>query len=303
MHQLLRNRLHANQLDVRGSLETALPAGLQDSTPRAGQLSLHARVSELGVDGWADPSLVQVWGLRLAAYIVRVDDVAIFTLGRLPRDDATTIEVADRVAAHLGDDEREPSQVEAELGLPEFELRRLSRSGRLLIRWNASTITVRATACDADPEWARIELARRFVQVFGITDATAFATWAGISRADATLSLRGVSRVQATATEFTGTRLLPVDDPYLRLDRPLLVPDADHRASLFARGAVRGAILVDGSIEGWWQRQGSRVTLHPWGKLGDAEAEAWGLPVPGGVTSVVVSSASAVARLPMKSGT
>src|SRR5882724_11297220 len=96
-------RLRANRLDVRGPLADALPAGLQDSAPRAAQLSLHARVDGLPVDGWADPSLRQLWGPRGAAYLVAAADWAVFTVGRLPRSGADQLlALADRVVELLG---------------------------------------------------------------------------------------------------------------------------------------------------------------------------------------------------------
>ena len=71
------------------------------------------------------------------------------------------------------------------------------------------------------------------------------------------------------AEPLTGVRLLPFDDPLTKLDQELLVPDGALRAKVFpavgeSTGYIPGAILVDGAVAGAWQRQGRRVTIHPW---------------------------------------
>lgn len=301
-------RLRANRLHVRGPLADALPAGLQDSAPRAAQLSLHARVDGLPVDGWADPSLRQLWGPRGAAYLVAAADWAVFTVGRLPRSGADPLlALADQVVERLGTDQVDPAVVMPSLGRDVLEIRELARSGRLAVRWDASRITVRAVpAPTMDPVAAQQELARRFIRVFGPTDVRAFTVWARVPRADAIATWRELADELVPVDgghllaryhhlwsddQVTGARLLPGEDPLLRLDRDLLVPDPAHRATLFPRhptGVLRGVIVVDGEIRGWWDRQGTRVHLHPLGNgsLADAAAEAWALPVPGGVTSV-----------------
>jgi hypothetical protein len=307
---LLGYRLRANGLLVRGRLADALPAGVQDSAPRAAQLSLHARVAGLPVEGWADPSLCQVWGPRWAVYLIRAADLAVFTVGRLPRDDHDITGQADRIAAALGDREISPAAVAGELGLGEHDLRGLSRSGRFLLRWDASRVTVRAVDPPAgEPADARRELARRYLLVAGPSDHRAFAKWAAIPPRDAAITFRELSGelvdvdgrqlladhqdLWAPATA-TGVRLLPGEDAFLRPDRDILVPGPEQRAILFPRhptGVLRGAILVAGRVRGWWQRQGGKVGLHPFGDpgcwLADAETEAWTLPIPDGVSEVV----------------
>ena len=51
-------------------------------------LALQARVDDVRPDDWRDERFVQVWGPRGAVWVVRREDVAVFTHGRLPRDDA-----------------------------------------------------------------------------------------------------------------------------------------------------------------------------------------------------------------------
>ncbi|MGJ5816332.1 hypothetical protein [Paludibaculum fermentans] len=87
--QILSFRRRVNALDERlpegeQSLRTAAWAGLQDSVPRAAQLSIHARAAETSPGSWEHPSLVQLWGPRFNDYVVAARDLAVFSLGRLP---------------------------------------------------------------------------------------------------------------------------------------------------------------------------------------------------------------------------
>jgi len=71
--QILAYRRNVQALDERlpagsDSLRRAAWAGLQDSTPRAALLSIHARVQGTGPSTWEDASLVQLWGPRFSAY-------------------------------------------------------------------------------------------------------------------------------------------------------------------------------------------------------------------------------------------
>ena len=91
--QILAFRRTVQALDERlptgpESLRRAAWAGLQDSMPRAALLSIHARVQNTRPDAWEDPSLVQLWGPRFSAYVVAAEDVALFSLGRLPDEGA-----------------------------------------------------------------------------------------------------------------------------------------------------------------------------------------------------------------------
>ena len=79
--------------------------------PRAALLSIHARVDGTQPTAWEDPSLVQVWGPRFSAYVVPADDLALFTLARLPDKGRTRsfgVELANRldefVPAHASPD-------------------------------------------------------------------------------------------------------------------------------------------------------------------------------------------------------
>lgn len=288
-------------------LARAAYAGLQDSSPRAAQLSLNARVEDVGPSSWEDPTLVQIWGPRGADYVVPRDDVAVFTLGRLPRDpdqQRGLEEVADDVHGVLRG-ERMTTRAIGE-ALPQYAdqgsglIRLAAVTGRLHIRWDASRIVViPVDRPDADPEEARIELARRFVRWFGPIDLDRFAWWSGMDPDDAEVSwqaldgelvpveLQGHDRfIHADAEQaltkagpVEGVRLLHPEDTYLRLDRDLLLPNAERRVQLFpapgrSTGFGANAIVLDGEIVGRFARQQANVTLEPWPELTAAEASA-----------------------------
>lgn len=275
-------------------------------------MSLHARVANLPVEGWADRSLCQIWGPRGALYLIDKADFPVFTIGRLPRAGASALQaLAEEVAEQLGNDHVDPRDVMAAVGRDPLEIRDLSRSGRLVVVWDASRVTVQAVpAPNTDPVAAQRELARRFLRILGPATKKAFQTWSRISQADTTTTWR---ELESELTEVTpgryllteyanlwhddnqvnGVRLLPGDDPLLRLDRDQLLPDPTQRTTLFPphpTGVLRGAILVDGQITGWWDRQATKVRLHPFQtntpRLEEIKAEAWQLPIPGGITKV-----------------
>src|SRR5262249_45136516 len=81
--RLLRFRAWAGGLAERrsaGDLIGAAWGGLQDTAPRSALLSLHARAAGVGPDSWADERLAQVWGPRLAVYLVPWNDYGVFTV-------------------------------------------------------------------------------------------------------------------------------------------------------------------------------------------------------------------------------
>jgi hypothetical protein len=297
------------------SLRAAAWAGLQDSMPRAALLSIHARVEATEPTTWADPSLVQVWGPRFSAYIVAAHDVPIFTLGRLP-DDAANRRFAEEMAARLHGflDGRAMTYGEAgrALGIHPNALRYGAPTGRILIRWDGARQPTVWTvpAPDVDAHEARLELARRYLHVFGPGTGEAFAAWAGIPPARGRAAfdalgesltpvrtpigdgwilagdepaLRNASGVPAAA------RLLPSGDAYFLLqaaDRELLVPEANRRGMLWTPRVWPGAVLMKGEIVGTWRRSQGDLTIGAWRRLSRAEreaveVEAASLPLPG----------------------
>ena len=239
--------------------------------PRAAVLSIHARVHGTGAASWSDPSLVQLWGPRFSAYVVAERDRAAFSLGRLP-DELPGRRVAEELAARLDAflHGRRMTYGEAGLGLGEHpnRLRYAAATGRVLIRWEGArqptvwTVTPPAV----DPLVARVELARRYLHVFGPATADAFSTWAGIGpssgRAAFDLLAGSLAPVRTPIGEAwilaedeptfrapgrrpAAARLLPSGDAFFLLqgaDRELLVPDADRRGELWTPRVWPGAV-------------------------------------------------------------
>ncbi|HEX2221140.1 MAG TPA: crosslink repair DNA glycosylase YcaQ family protein [Candidatus Limnocylindria bacterium] len=319
--QILAYRRRVQALEERlppgpESLRQAAWAGLQDSMPRAALLSIHARVDGTRPDALDDPSLVQLWGPRYSTYVVAAADVAPFTLGRLwqdPRRRQRAEDIAARLTAFLDGREMLDRDAGPALGVHPNALRYASPTGTVLVRWDgARAPTVRSVPPPAiDPREARLELARRYLHVFGPTTADAFAEWAGIRPpegrtafealgatlthvrtpigdawilADDEQALRAPARPAAAPA-----RLLPSGDTYFLLqgaDRELLVPEADRRRLLWTPRVWPGAVLVSGEIVGTWRRAGAVVVIEPWRRLALAErnaieAEAASLPLPG----------------------
>jgi hypothetical protein len=318
--QILGHRRRVGALDERlpagaASLERAAWAGLQDSMPRAALLSIHARVSGVGPDTLEDPALVQLWGPRFSAYVVAARDRAVFTLGRLP-DDAKgrqrAEQTADRLAAFLADQQMAYGEAGRGQGVFPNSLRYAAPTGRVLMRWDGArqpTIWM-VPPPKMEAGEARLELARRYLHVFGPSTPASLAEWAGIrppaARAafdalageltpvctaigDAWILSSDDTSFRSNPSPPASARLLPSGDAYWLLqgaDRELLVPHAGSRALLWTPRVWPGALLVDGEICGTWRRAEAKLTIQPWRVLSSAEREAVvmeaeSLPLPG----------------------
>jgi hypothetical protein len=318
--QILAHRRQVGSLDQRlpagaKSLRRAAWAGLQDSMPRAALLSIHARVEGTGPATWEHSSLIQLWGPRYNNYVVTAKDLPVFSLGRLPEDarrrarmHATASQLHDLLAGR-----RIPfGQAGQEMGVVHNSLRYAAPTGRVLMRWDGAKQPVVWTvpAPAMDPQRARLELARRYLHIFGPATAVSFADWAGIQPVDARSAFEGLGReltpvrtplgdawiLAEDEIAFRGrsgppasARLLPSGDAYYLLwgaDRKLLVPEAKRRAALWTTRVWPGALLVNGEIVGIWRRSASEVSIEVWRRLSSeerraAEAEALSLPLPG----------------------
>jgi hypothetical protein len=301
-----------------GAFAEAAWGGLQDSVPRAGVMSLHARVQGTQPDSWEDPSLVQIWFRGGADYIVPRADVGIFTLGSYPRDadEARSLEaLADDI--HRAAEGRTLKVGEVSKLLKHespIAVRKSALTGRVHIRWDASNIwLIPVERPDIDVDDARRQLARRFLHWFGpatvamlarftgVKPRDARATWADVERELVEVALDGERRFMIAddlealekAKSIEGVRLLPFDDPYTKFDRELLVADEALRIrsvppSGVSPGYSPGAVLVDGEIVGGWQRQQRKARIHPFplaklsARVREAiEAEALAFPIAG----------------------
>jgi hypothetical protein len=163
---------------------------------------------------------------------------------------------------------------------------------------------------ELDRRDARLELARRYLHVFGPTTAESFSRWAGIGSTagreafdelsseltavrmpigDACILAADEATLLAAPRPAAPARLLPSGDAYFLLqgaERELLVPEADRRAALWTSRVWPGALLVGGDVVGVWRRANEKVSVETWRRLSraetdDVEAEAASLPLPG----------------------
>jgi hypothetical protein len=299
------------------SLRLAAWAGLQDSMPRAALLSIHARVKECESNCWEHPSLVQLWGPRFNNYVVAVKDLPLFSLGRLPDDArrrARAHDLASRLHAFLDGRRMPHNQAERALGLPSNMLRYAGQTGTVLMRWDGARDAVLwcGPPSGIEPRHARLELARRYLHIFGPSTVASFAGWAGIGNREANDAFAGLAGTLAPVSTPLGeawiltddevafrqssnskpvapARLLPSGDAYYLLwdaDRELLVPDTKRRAELWTTRVWPGALLVNGDIVGVWRRSAKEISIDTWRRLSPTEweaveAEAIALPLPG----------------------
>jgi hypothetical protein len=282
--------------------------------PRAALLSIHARVEATGPATWEHPSLAQLWGPRFSTYVVAAKDLAVFSLGRLPMDVrrlARANDTASRLHGLLKGRRIPFGQAGSELGVIHNSLRYAAATGRVLIRWDGAkqplVWTVAAPGMDA--QQARLELARRYLHIFGPSTPVSFADWAGIQAAqarsvwhelagelasvrtpigDAWILADDEAALRVQASGPAPARFLPSGDAYYLLwgpDRSLLLPDTKQRAALWTTRVWPGALLLNGEIVGVWRRSAAEVSIEAWRRLSRAErnaaeAEALSLPVP-----------------------
>jgi hypothetical protein len=284
--------------------------------PRAALLSIHARVAGAGPSTWADPSLVQLWGPRFNVFVVAACDLAVFSLGTLPgeaKGRRRAEDLAARLGAALGGARMTNGEAGQALGVHHGMLRYAAATGTVLIRWDGARQPTLWTVPppEADPGEARLELARRYLHVYGPTTPEAFGRWAGIGRrygvaafealgtsltpvrtpvSDAWILTQDEAAFRAAPGPAAPARLLPSGDAFFLLldaaERGLLVPDADRRGALWTPRVWPGGLLVGGEIAGTWRRAGTLLTVHPWRRLSRAErdavaTEAESLPLPG----------------------
>jgi Winged helix DNA-binding domain len=318
--QVLAFRRQAGALDERlprgpRSLRRAAWAGLQDSMPRAALLSIHARVEGTEPSTWEDPSLVQLWGPRYNVFVVAGCDLAPFSLGTLP-DDAKGLRRAQDLAARLntvlGGTRVPYGRAGHALGIHPNSLRYAAATGTVLIRWEGARQSAVWTVPppEISARDARLELARRYLHIYGPTTSGAFGKWAGISLQSAASAFEALgdslmpvrtpigdawvltadeAAFRAVPGPAAAARLLPSGDAYFLLyaaDRELLVPDPVCRGALWTPRVWPGALLLAGEIAGTWRRAGTVMTVQPWRRLSLAEreavtAEVESLPLPG----------------------
>lgn len=317
--QILNFRRQVNSLNERLAAGTksflfAARAGLQDSMPRAALLSIHARVQGARPAAWEHPSLVQLWGPRFSAYVVAAKDIAVFTLGRLPRAArarARAQDTASRLHAFLKGRRVPFGEAGRGMGVPHNSLRYAAQTGTVVMRWDGARQPAiwNVPAPAMEPQLARLELLRRYLHIFGPGTAPSFACWAGVPAAEAHADVKEIASeltpvstplgdawvlaadeetFRAPARPAAPARLLPSGDTYYLLwgaGRQLLVPDSKRRSSLWTARVWPGALLLNGEIAGVWRRNAGEVSIEGWRRFSAAEqqaieVEAVSLPLP-----------------------
>jgi hypothetical protein len=191
-------------------------------------------------------------------------------------------------------------------------LRYAAPTGTVVMRWDGARQPEiwNVPAPDMEPHEARLELARRYVHIFGPATPAAFATWAGIRSRSGVEAFAALERsltpvhtplgeawiLSEDAPLFAGAahppasaRLLPSGDTWFLLqgaDRELLVPEEHHRRALWTSRVWPGALLVDGETVGTWRRAEHVLTIQLWRQLSSpqraaVEVEANSFPLPG----------------------
>jgi len=290
--------------------------------PRGALLSIHARLEGATPSSFEDPSLVQLWGPRYSIFVVAACDRAIFSLGLLP-DDPRGRARAERAARVLRDQAGAGpvslNEAGRAAGVHPNYFRYAAATGTVLLRWDGARRPTVWTvpAPEAEPAAARLELARRFLHVFGPATPQAFARWSGLGPRAAQAAFDALAGALTRVVTPIGpswllaedepalrevdlppapARLLPSGDTFFLLqgaERELLVPDSARRAALWPTRVWPGALLVAGEVSGTWRRAGRVLTVTPWRRLSTAErhavdAEAQGLPLPDGGGEIAV---------------
>jgi hypothetical protein len=257
-------------------------------------------------------------------YVVAARDLAVFTLGRFP--DAGRIrgraeDLAERLHVFLDGGRMRYDDAGQALGVHGNQLRYAALTGRLAIRWEGARRPLVWTVPPPDitAADALLELARRYLHVFGPARSEAFGKWAGIGApaaagafgelgaevipvqtpaGDAFMLARDERTIRETPAPPAAARLLPSGDAYWLHGTPeqraLLVPDAKRRGELWTPRVWPGALLVDGEIVGTWRRAQRAMAIELWRKLSRAAreavvAEAESLPLPDPGESMVVT--------------
>src|SRR5881396_236185 len=251
-------------------------------------------------------------GPRGAVYVVPSRDVAVFTLGRSPRNPvlATAVRAAaEKAKRAFRNRQAQPERFVSNraAGVNFRELRIASMTGTLRIEWDGATTSWRLVEPPTEAaEPARLELARRFLRSVGPSTPQEFAWWSGGwagsygastrgELSDAQQTFRSLEK-ELTEVEVAGrkqwalrtdrvrleravpvetVRLLPAGDPFLAsADRALLVPQPRFRSELWPNSVWPGALLVNGDLVGTWRRQVGRVTVRAWRPLEPEVKEA-----------------------------
>ncbi|MDX2344231.1 MAG: crosslink repair DNA glycosylase YcaQ family protein [Acidimicrobiia bacterium] len=290
---VLNYRLYVNHLTGRklgtDDISTAAHSGLQDGSPLSGLLSLAARVEGTRSSDWQRPELAQVFGPRGAIYIVRQQDIGVFSRGLLPRDPARIAKL-EMAAAQVNEQLAGSPMRQAALvaTLPKLGgtrgLRWAATTGSIAPVWDTiDTIVHPITPVQIDAETARLELARRFFRYLGPATVGDLQWWLDGLATDARETVRSLGKELETVslagrsclvlrsddalveTEPDSIHVLPPDDPYInRRIGKLLVPDPARRRLLWPQAPPPGALVIGCEVAGTWRRRDGTIDITPW---------------------------------------
>ena len=333
VHAFRLNRHHLNGRAPRKDLAAVVGdiGGAQAQVMSAAELQIVARVSCTVGDVrdalWRDRSLVKTWLMRGTLHLARADDLPLFSaaMGRhwirvrpswlryMGVSEAELWKIVDDVGAALDSTPLTREELIAMVGRGRSEhvrsvlrsgwggmLKPAARNGRLCFgpsRGQSVTFVNPRVWLkgwrEVDPDAAIVEVARRYLSIYGPATKTDFArwwgawpgvisaAWSGLEPEIATVSVEGV-RTDALARDVADMRrarltetvqLLPLFDPYLMgfVRRDHMV-DPMHSAKVSrTAGWISAVILVEGRVAGTWTHTLSnnalRVTLAPFGRL------------------------------------
>jgi len=340
------------RLGPRSIVKAAAPCGIQETPLGSAAVALLARVKNLTPAALerelvTNRTLVALWSVRGAPYVVPARDLDVFSVGTLPLDaksfrqslggwaaaldeagldlfetlermvhaarellDGRTLNVndlRDRIYARVPSLSTVTRPAFTRADMPEPLDRAVGAVGAVCIVAGRGTDSVLARTDQwlrsapplPDRTLARAELARRFLHCYGPATAPQFAEWTqrSVGDAKAAFSLIEEELIQVTVERSKawalgrdrkalssppdpeGTRLLPVQDPFLQQrDRASLLPSQAFRRKLWQPTRGPGGVLVDGEIVGTWRARTKRarleVAVEPFGRLSRAHKDA-----------------------------
>jgi Winged helix DNA-binding domain len=333
VHAFRLQRHHLNGRAPANDLPTVVGeiGGAQAQVMSAAELQIAVRaeckVTDVRDALWNERTLVKTWLMRGTLHLTRADDLPIFTAAMSRRwirlraswlkfmgvSEAELWKLVDDIGAALDGTPLTREELIAVVGRGRSEhvktilrsgwggmLKPAARNGRLCFgpsRGQSVTfVSPRKwlhTWHEVDPEAAIVEMARRYLRVYGPSTRNDFtrwwgawpgagsAAWKGLEDELVTVAVEG-TRLNALAAdlpalqraEFTErVQMLPLFDPYLmgyaKRDHML---DRAHAAKVSrTAGWISAVLLVDGVIRGTWTHSIAgktlRIALAPFSRL------------------------------------
>jgi hypothetical protein len=331
-HHLTQRATHKDLARVVGDI-----GGVQAQVMSAAELQVAVRavctVGDVRVALWKDKSLVKTWLMRGTLHLIPAEDLPLFTasmhshwvrtrdawLKYVQMNEAEFMELIHAIGQALDGQALTRDELIARVGKGRSErvqevlksgwggiLKPVARSGLLCFgpSRGQSVTFVRPRQWlgawrDVDPEAALVEVARRYLRVYGPATKKDFARWFGTWSGVGTAAWAGLAEELvavsvegrradllavdldplSAATHEPSVRLLPNFDPYLlgHLNRDHLFA-SEHRARVSrTAGWISAVVLADGRVVATWThtvaRQTLNVSVDPFRKLSPSTLE------------------------------